>query len=477
MKKRLQASQMFPVMPFSAKGEKMLRNLRRAFLPLYWLKRKSWNKPLKNFEENPRVSPYLGAAYLGYKYYMAPPVEAQGNLKEHFRNQTLRFQPDIDFIPQQRVSISVGGDLMPYERINSNATKHLWDEVGDWFFGSDIVVANLETPINEGKPASLVPEVMLNDMHFNGSGEMFDIFSGNGRQYDVLSTANNHSLDQGEEGLLKTLDFLQKRGVLHTGTNKTANEVPPILERNGIKIAFLAWTANLNKFLPTEGREWMVNYERLNKPEADLSKLIRQVKWVKELGADMVMLLLHAGNAYQAYPSAHTVEIYHRIFRECGIDVILGSHPHNPQPMEEITFNDPWSGETKRGFAIYSLADFVAYDIFVWDRLIPLLKLTIEKGQQQGKVKTLLTNVQVLPVYNWGTKVEHTGPEEMRFLDLKKTVRLIEDGLKPDFLSDICVEELRHLNWFCDELFLPREANHLLASSERPLVTRKFSQS
>ncbi|WP_324000637.1 hypothetical protein, partial [Parvimonas sp. M13] len=72
----------------------------------------------------------------------------------------------------------------------------------------------------------------------------------------------------------------------------------------------------------------------------------------------------------------------------------------------------------------------MAYDIFVWDRLVPLLKLTIEKGTVNGRPKTLLTQVRVLPVYNWGTKPAHGGREEMRFLDLKKTVRLVEDGLK-----------------------------------------------
>ncbi|NJN35494.1 MAG: CapA family protein [Saprospiraceae bacterium] len=100
------------------------------------------------------------------------------------------------------------------------------------FFDADIRFANLETPIDPSKPAALVPEVMLNNMNFNGSAAMFDIFNAQnlsqqpaddagrnltqrnvGRKigFDVLSTANNHSLDMGETGVFATLDFLSEK--------------------------------------------------------------------------------------------------------------------------------------------------------------------------------------------------------------------------------------------------------------------------
>ena len=469
-------------MPYTVHGEKLLRRLMLAYRPLRWLRRKSWETPKKNFEENPRLSPYVGAAYLGYKYYIAPPLRAQGGLEQHFRKQELDFTPPAEFVSEQQLTLSAGGDLMPYERVNAHAARHLWDEVGDWFFDADLVVANLETPVDLTRPAAAVPEIMLNDMHFNGSEELFGLFSGNGRfkGYDVLSTANNHSLDQGEEGLFRTMEFLRNKGVTYCGSacSQEESQAPVIVARNGIRVGFLSWTSNLNKFVPEPGREWAVNYDRLNGADPDLSAIRRQVEAARNAGADITVFLFHTGNAYQAYPSAHTVHTFHRVFSECGVDVILGSHPHNPQPMEKVAYRDPISGEDKTGFAIYSLADFVAYDIFVWDRLVPLLKLTIEKGTVNGRPKTLLTQVRVLPVYNWGTKPAHGGREEMRFLDLKKTVRLVEDGLKPDFLSDVCVQELRHLNWFCDRHFLPEQKDYLLATASTSYEAewRKSSQ-
>ena len=147
---------------------------------------------------------------------------------------------------------------MPYECINKKQCAHLWDEAGDWFFDADIVTANLETPIVENKPASLVPEVMLKDMNFNGNKEQFDVFSGNGKfkGYDILATANNHSLDMGEEGVHETLNFLNREGVESVGTSSNKVEKSyKIIEKNGIKVGFLSFTYSMNQYLPLANKE------------------------------------------------------------------------------------------------------------------------------------------------------------------------------------------------------------------------------
>jgi poly-gamma-glutamate synthesis protein (capsule biosynthesis protein) len=460
------ASARFPVLPFTTRGRRTVWLLRLFYrlLAVFW--RKKWETPLPGFEENPRESPYLGATYLGYKYYFRPPVNAEPGIEAHFRGQTLCFEAPANFWVHHRLTMTVGGDLMPYERLRPETTRHLWDEVGPFFFGADVVVGNLETPLVTSLPPGTVPEVMLNDMHFNGSEALFRIFNGNDRfrGFDVLGTANNHSLDQGERGVVETLDYLEKRGILAPGTARTPAERERVtmLQRNGIRVAFVAYTYSLNKFLPPLDKPWLVNYDRLNVPGAPIDALVADVTRARRAGADVVALLLHTGNAYQAFPSAHTVAVYHRLFEQSGVDLILGSHPHNPQPMERYAFRDPITGREKQGFAIYSLGDFVAYDIFVWGRLVPLLKLTLEKGILNGQPHAQLTDVNVLPVYHWGDK---TG-DEVRFLDLQKTLRLVENGKRPPFLSDLCERELRHLAWFNERYFLPENGDYLLASTD-----------
>lgn len=453
----------FPVLAYSEAGQARLARLSRLFrglAPLYG------PVPRKNFEENPRTSPYRGAAYLGYKYYAAPHTQAQPGLASYFRNQDLDFRPDKDFIAERKLHISVGGDLMPYERLQPEATAGLWTEVADFFFGSDVVLANLETPLVSRRPPCLVPEVMTGDMHFNADPQLFSIFCGHGRyRYDALLTANNHAYDQGPEGLRQTVHFLRQQQVLPVGTflSQKEKDTPQIIEKNGFRIGLLGYTAHLNKFVPGKNEAGLINYERLNRPAADLSGLREQARRCRQAGAEVLLLLLHAGNAYQAYPSAHTVELYHRIFRETGTDLILGSHPHNPQPMERYGFTDPFSGTAKQGFAIYSLSDFVAYDVFVWGRLAPLLRLTLEKGHRHGQPHTCLTGVQVLPAYLWGSKPGTGLRPQLRFFHLSQLLAALRNGHVPAGFTPTCVREARHLGWFYETLFLPENASALTA--------------
>jgi hypothetical protein len=448
----------FPItLPYTLKGRVVIYLLEKIYALIGLFYRSKWRTPRPNFEENPREVGWLGAIYLGYKYYYAPPLEAENHLASYFKQQQLDFKSTSQVPIKAEVTMSIGGDLMPYEWINDKATTHLWDEVGDWFFGSDLVIANLETPIDTSRPASCVPELMLSDMYFNGSEEIFNVFAGNGRYkgYDLLCTANNHSMDMGEEGIIQTIDFLKTKNIRYVGTALTKDEQaqPVLIKKNGITFAFLAWTANLNQLLPPNNKPFMVNYLRLNTPDIDLSPIVAQAKAAREAGADIIVMLLHGGNAYQAYPSAHTVANFHRIFEQTGSEIILGYHPHNAQPMEKYEFIDPFSGKKKCGFAIYSTADFIAYDIFVWDRMIPLLQLTFQKYQNND---TQLTQVEVKPTYMWGTKFPKKGEEQLRLLDLKALIRQIQAGTPPAFLDELSIEEAIYLNWFCDTYFLPK---------------------
>ena len=338
----------------------LLRGLTSFLKPLYG------KRPMPGFEENPAHYRFKDLLYFSYKYYLAPPEESENpSLNRSFREAVFDFEPASPV--QQSITLSSGGDLMPYAWMNAESCKELWDNCGPWFFDADIVFANLETPIHTQKPLSAVPEVMLSHMYFNGSESLFRIFNGNGafRGFDVLSTANNHSLDMDREGISATLEFLKDRGIVPTGTHASPSEQfdIPVVERNGIRVAFVAATYCLNYLELPETEKWRINTGRFNLPDADLS-LLRDL--VREAGkkADFTVLSLHNGNAYQAYPSAHTVENVHRIFRECGPDLILGSHPHNPQPLEQVHYTCPFSGKNKKGIAVYSQGDFVAYDIF-----------------------------------------------------------------------------------------------------------------
>lgn len=343
------------------------------------LKRKSWENALE-FEENPRTMSLRELLYFTYKYYYRPPLaSSEESVVQHFikpKENEEKFE--------LLLTISIGGDLMPYEFIQPDNTQHLWDTVGADFFGSDIVFANLETPLDKNRKPSTVPEVMLNDMYFNTNETTFGIFNGNGfyKGFDILSIVNNHSMDMGEQGLKSTIDNLNAKGIKTVGAKKMETDRDyEIIEINGIRIGFVAYTYSLNVFLPPLGKEWMLNILPLNTRECKIEVIEQQVRACRRAGAELIICSMHCGNAYQAYPSKQTIELYQRIFNSCGVDVIAGGHPHNLQPWQSYEFKDPFSGKMKKGFAIYSLADFIAYDIFTWCHLCAYLKLEIGRNK------------------------------------------------------------------------------------------------
>ncbi len=363
---------------------------------VFAFKRKQWQNALE-FEENPRTMKANDILYFAYKYYFKPPIKPSKNsIISHFENKVK--VKSYSNISKKEISISIGGDLMPYELIKPENTKHLWDNIGDDFFRNDIVFANLETPIDLTKKPKFVPEVMLSNMLFNTNEQTFDVFNGNGKHkgYDMLSVANNHSLDMGEKGLLNTLDFLSQKKIKYVGVAKSESDfnTPKIIKKNGIKIGFVAYTYSLNQFLPPASKPWLVNYLPLNKADCNIDIIKEQTKACKLAGADLIICSLHAGNAYQAYPNQVVIDLYQRLFSECGLDIIAGGHPHNLQPWKYYDFTCPFSKKEKQGFAIYSLADFIAYDISTWCHLSAIIDIKVSKSIEN----TILIKVDVKPI-------------------------------------------------------------------------------
>jgi poly-gamma-glutamate synthesis protein (capsule biosynthesis protein) len=359
--------------------------------------------------------------YFGYKYYFKAILHAEkgAGLEQHFQNQSARFAPPQTNSTTPKLTLSSGGDLMPYFCITSTQCQKLWQESGDFFFDADLVVGNLETPLNPNKPASYVPEVMLSNMYFNANEDMFGVFTGFGKYkgFDVLSTANNHSLDQGEEGVKETLQFLEAKNIQHVGTARSIEERDqfPIIEKNGIKVAFLSYTFSLNALVCPPEKLFLANHLNLNEAHPDISLIVEQAKLARQRGAEFLVAFLHMGCAYQPYPSKRIVDNMHQICQASGIDLVLGGHPHNAQPIEFLDITDPFNGLSKQSTIVYSQGDFVAYDIHKWCKLPLLLKFELSKI----KGKVVLTDLQAKLFYNYA-EITNGEVKALQFLDYQK---------------------------------------------------------
>jgi poly-gamma-glutamate capsule biosynthesis protein CapA/YwtB (metallophosphatase superfamily) len=420
------------VRPYTIKGKILCGVLSVLLFPIHLFKNKQWLRP-RLFEENPKTMTFKDIVYFAYKYYFKSSVlPSRDSDKLGFEKNVLESR-----IKVPDVSISIGGDLMPYEMIQANNCQSLWDEVGSDFFGSDLVFANLETPLDTSQKPSFVPEVMLNDMHFNTDESTFNIFSGNGkfRGYDILSVANNHSMDMGESGLDSTLDFLKRKGILAVGAKQLEEEDGFCIKVvNGIKIGFVAYTYSLNQLEVPKGKEWKVNVLPLNTIDCDVQLIQKHIETCRSKGAEFVVCSLHCGNAYQAYPSSNTIDLYQKVFETCGPDVIAGGHPHNLQPWKYFDYHDSKTGKSKKGFAIFSLADFIAYDIYTWCHLSAYLKIILKRLENNE----IDFEVMVHPLYmeRRGSKLKLKYATELfRSNELSGEIKDIK------ILYDICYNE------------------------------------
>ncbi|WP_428951674.1 CapA family protein [Streptomyces sp. cg35] len=153
--------------------------------------------------------------------------------------------------------------------------------------------------------------------------------------YDTCSTASNHSLDHGATGVTNTLNALDKAGVKHTGSARSAAEAqkPNILDVKGVKVAQLSFAGGFNGHTIPENKPWLVNQTSIRAIKAAEQR-------ARKAGADVVILSIHWGREHQPTPNAVQLDLARRIAKQTGINLVIGHHAHVVQPMEKI--GDTW---------------------------------------------------------------------------------------------------------------------------------------
>lgn len=227
---------------------------------------------------------------------------------------------------------SLGGDKYDF--------RSFFKEIKPYINQADLAIGNFEmTLAGPSKPYSGFPQ-------FNAPDQIVDALKDSG--VDVVSTANNHSMDTGEEGVIRTHRVVNERGIKTTGTAQSAAQRKPlIIEKNGIKVAFLAYTEHTNGLPVPQSKPYLV--DRIG----DTTQIAKDIEQAKQEGADLVCVSLHWGDEYNRKPHPRQKTIANKIFK-AGADVIFGSHPHVLQPMEKMNVDG------KEKYIIYSMGNFVS---------------------------------------------------------------------------------------------------------------------
>jgi poly-gamma-glutamate synthesis protein (capsule biosynthesis protein) len=168
--------------------------------------------------------------------------------------------------------------------------------------------------------------------------------------YDGCSTASNHTLDDGADGIRRTLDALDRAGLRHAGSARTEEEARTVtvLEAGPAEVAHLAYTYDTNGIPLPEGQPWAVDL-------TDEARIVEDARAARRAGADVVVVSLHWGTEWQDAPDdrqltlARSLTAAHTGGRP-DIDLILGTHAHVPQAYEKV--NGTW--------VIYGMGDQIA---------------------------------------------------------------------------------------------------------------------
>lgn len=287
------------------------------------------------------------------------------------------------------ITVAAVGDVLPHEAIleavrdpetGSHDFESVLAPIAPYLAGADYTVANLETRLAGPEKGYSGYPLMNSPTELAGALKSAGV--------DLAATANNHSLDMGWEGIVGTLDRLDRAGLAHVGTNRSSEErnTPVVVDIQGIKVAFLNYTASLNGLSPPE------EHERYAVNTLDPDVVAEDAMTARAWGADVVIALLHYGDEYEREPSEEQVEVSQQILSR-GVDVIIGAGPHVVQPIAHVVQYSSWRVIGK--YAAYSVGNFVSNQRWRYSDSGLVAYVHIEK---RG-LRAVVTGVSYLPVY------------------------------------------------------------------------------
>lgn len=284
-------------------------------------------------------------------------------------------------LADSKLTLIMGGDALLHASVYNDAKQ----ENGDYDFSS--MLKALEDVIPKYDLAFYNQETILGGKElglstypaFNSPQEFGDNMLSLG--FNLVSLANNHTLDRGEKAVKSSLAYWKDKPALTAGSYESfqTRNAPKILEKNGIKYALLAYTYGTNGIPVPKGKEYLVNVYTKAMLENDIRAIREQV--------DLLIVSMHWGIEYEFEPSAEQKK-YARLLADLGVDLVIGTHPHVVQPVEYI-------GDT---LVFYSLGNLISAQKGTNKRIGMLGSVEIEK-LENGKVAIKNPKAELIYTY------------------------------------------------------------------------------
>lgn len=215
------------------------------------------------------------------------------------------------------MNILIGADLVPTSRnidlfASGDTLTLLGDDLNNILQNADYRIFNLEVPLTDReKPIPKCgPNLIAPTKCFAGYKAM---------HVDLLTLANNHILDQDQQGLESTCSVLDAAGIAYTGVGQTPEEAakPFIFECDGKRIGVYA-CAEHEFSVVTEHSAGANPIDLLESPD--------HVAALKEQ-CDYVIVLYHGGKEHYRYPSPNLQKVCRKLV-EKGADLVVCQHSH-----------------------------------------------------------------------------------------------------------------------------------------------------
>lgn len=288
------------------------------------------------------------------------------------------------------VNILCAGDNLIHQPIYNQASVRAGGEGYDFSYPyqfvrpyieeADLAILNQETIITDAFPPSTYPQFCTPSEMGN---EMIEL------GFDAISISNNHCLDQGEAGLLATLDYWRTEhpDIPVYGAYENAEDMADIrtMTINGISFAFLGYMEHTNGLsLPKDSECELVYLSEIDLIEQQIKAAAEQY--------DCVIVSVHFGVEITNEISRQQHELSQK-FADWGADIIIGTQPHTIQSMEYLDRADGG-----RSFVFYCLGNLLSAQAYVYSMIGMLGRITVTKDLETGEVT--LSDANAVPIVN-----------------------------------------------------------------------------
>lgn len=288
-----------------------------------------------------------------------------------------------------KVTLGAIGDILIHDRVYADAEqrdgtynfKKMFAEVQRVLQVPDILVANQETMIG-GKELRLSAYPSFNSPH-----EVGDALKDAG--VDLVTMANNHSLDRGEKVIHSALTYWDTLGISYTGAFKSQTDHDRIrtLTKNGITFSFLSYTYGTNGIPIPQGKSYLVNMINETQIRNDVEK-------AKPI-SDVVVVAMHWGQEYERFPNKTQIRLAQKL-ADLGVHIVIGNHPHVLQPPTWVKGVN--GNET---LVLYSLGNFLSAQSKLFSRVGGMAAIDVVKTKILDKSTIKLSKPSFHPTYNY----------------------------------------------------------------------------